>query len=205
MINEVSADCAIARSAEGVPASRVVAIDPARHGITAYDLVREFRREGMEPTVVILAGVPGTSFALDEGADRILARLGAPVSAPKPLRAPIVRLGRLTVDTDARAVKVDGVQVRLTLKEYQILELLALRKGATVSKEELLAHLYGSGKVPHRKIIDVFVSKLRRKLAAATGGGSQIETLWGMGYCLRDLSDADAPRPRAARKVARLG
>jgi two-component system cell cycle response regulator CtrA len=205
MINEASATHAIARSGDGAPAPRVVAIDPEHHGITAYDLVREFRREGMEPTVVILAGVPGASAGADAGAGRILARLGAIVGAPKPPGAPVVRIGRLTVDTDARAVKVDGVQVRLTLKEYQILELLALRRGATVSKDELLAHLYGSGKAPHRKIIDVFVSKLRRKLAAATGGGSQIETLWGMGYCLRDLSGSDAPRPRAARKVARLG
>ncbi len=204
MIDETGANRAMAGSGGAAPPPRIVAIDPSRHGITAYDLVREFRREGVEPSVVILAGVSGAEADADEGAGRILARLGAIVSPPKVARPPVVRIGRMTVDTDARAVKVDGAPVRLTLKEYQILELLALRRGATVSKEELLVHLYGSGKAPHRKIIDVFVSKLRRKLAAASGGASQIETLWGMGYCLRDLSDANTSRPRASRKVARL-
>ena len=67
-----------------------------------------------------------------------------------------------------------------------ILELLSLRKGTTLTKEMFLNHLYGGMDEPELKIIDVFVCKLRKKLLAATGGESHIETVWGRGYVLRD-------------------
>jgi two-component system, cell cycle response regulator CtrA len=76
--------------------------------------------------------------------------------------------------------------VHLTGKEYGILELLSLRKGTTLTKEMLLNHLYGGMDEPELKIIDVFVCKLRKKLAQATGGDHYIETIWGRGYVLRD-------------------
>jgi two-component system cell cycle response regulator CtrA len=76
--------------------------------------------------------------------------------------------------------------VRLTGKEYCILELLSLRKGTTVTKEMFLGHLYGGKDEPELKIIDVFVCNLRKKLAQATGGKHYIETVWGRGYWLHD-------------------
>jgi two-component system cell cycle response regulator CtrA len=75
--------------------------------------------------------------------------------------------------------------VHLTGKEYAILELLSLRKGMTLTKEMFLNHLYGGIDEPHMKIIDVFMCKLRRKLANASGGKNYIETVWGRGYVLR--------------------
>ena len=120
-------------------------------------------------------------------------------SSSAPTHGSTIRTGDLVVDLDTRVVSVDGKQVHLTDKEYAILELLSLRKGATVTKEMLLNHLYGgvaSSKPPRAepelKIIDVFVCKLRKKLARATGGNHYIETIWGRGYLLRD------PTPRSA-------
>ena len=67
-----------------------------------------------------------------------------------------------------------------------MLELLSLRKGTTLTKEMFLNHLYGGMDEPELKIIDVFICKLRKKLAAATEGANYIETVWGRGYVLRD-------------------
>jgi DNA-binding winged helix-turn-helix (wHTH) protein len=94
--------------------------------------------------------------------------------------------GRLVVNLDTRVVSVDDQPVHLTGKEYGILELLSLRKGTTLTKEMFLNHLYGGMDEPELKIIDVFVCKLRKKLAQATGVGRYIETIWGRGYVLRD-------------------
>jgi len=80
----------------------------------------------------------------------------------------------------------------VTGKEYQMLELLALRKGMTLSKEMFLSHLYGGMDEPEMKIIDVFICKLRKKLANASGGKDYIETVWGRGYVMRELRQPEA-------------
>jgi two-component system cell cycle response regulator CtrA len=97
-----------------------------------------------------------------------------------------IRTGMLVVNLDTRVVSVNEKPVHLTGKEYGILELLSQRKGTTLTKEMFLDHLYGGMDEPEIKIIDVFVCKLRKKLAQATGGSHYIETVWGRGYVLRD-------------------
>ena len=93
----------------------------------------------------------------------------------------------MTVNLDAR---IASVAVHLTGKEYAILELLTLRKGTIVTREMLLNHLYGGTDEPELKIIDVFVCKLRKKLAQATGSDDHIETVWGRGYMLHEPATA---------------
>ena len=105
-----------------------------------------------------------------------------------------IRTGDLSVHLNTRVVSVNDQPVHLTGKKYGILELLSLRKGRTVTKEMFLDHLYGGVDEPELKIIDVFVCKLRKKLAQATGGKHYIETLWGRGYVLRDLAPRSATR-----------
>jgi DNA-binding response OmpR family regulator len=97
-----------------------------------------------------------------------------------------IRTGEIVVNLETHVALVDDRPVKLTGKEYAILELLSLRKGTALTKEMFLDHLYGGVDEPEVKIIDVFVCKLRRKLALATGGRHYIETLWGRGYVLRD-------------------
>ena len=114
-----------------------------------------------------------------------------------------IRTGKLTVSLDTRVVTVNGNSVHLTVKEYGILELLSLRKGTTLTKEMFLNHLYDGMGEPKLKIIDVFVCKLRKKLAQATGGSHYIETVWGRGYVLRDPEVRSGnPAPGIAREGA---
>jgi two-component system cell cycle response regulator CtrA len=83
----------------------------------------------------------------------------------------------------------NNIYPKYSNKEYAILELLAMRKGTVLTKEMFLNHLYSSMDEPEIKIIDVFVCKLRKKLAKASGGMNYIETVWGRGYMLKDYED----------------
>ena len=97
-----------------------------------------------------------------------------------------IRTANLAVNIDERLVSVDGNAVKLIQREYAILELLSSRKDTIVTKEMFLNRLYAGGHEPESKIIDIFVCKLRQKLAQATGGSHYIETVWGRGYVLRN-------------------
>ena len=105
--------------------------------------------------------------------------------------------GDLTVRLDAKQAEIAGRPVSLTGKEYGMLELMALRKGSTLTKEMFLNQLYGGMDEPEHKIIDVFICKLRKKLSLACGGDNYIETVWGRGYVLRD-AEGDTITPEAA-------
>ncbi len=98
----------------------------------------------------------------------------------------VLRVGRLTLNMALGKAFVDDQQVPLTRKEYEVLELLAMRRGVTLSKEMFLDKLYGGLDEPEVKIIDVFVCKIRGKIKKLTGGDSLIDTVWGRGYVLRD-------------------
>ena len=124
-------------------------------------------------------------------ADEMSAAIGIRGSART--RESTIRTGDLVIDLETRIVSVHDKRVRLTGKEYSIVELLSLRKGATVTKEMLASHLYSGMDGPGLKIIDVFVCHLRKKLAQATGGKHHIETVWGRGYRMRDPDQM--PRP----------
>ena len=97
-----------------------------------------------------------------------------------------IRTGKIVVNVEQQLVTVDGNPVPLTPREYEILELLNLRKGTVLTKEMFLNRLYGGMDEPELKIIEVFVCKLLKKLAQATGGDHYIETVWGRGYVLQD-------------------
>src|SRR5262249_11727313 len=100
--------------------------------------------------------------------------------------------GDLVVNLDTKTVEVAGARVHLTGKEYQMLELLSLRKGTTLTKEMFLNHLYGGMDKPQLKIIGVLICKLRKKLTNATHRKNYSETVWGRGYVLREPCEDDA-------------
>ena len=124
--------------------------------------------------------------------DELVARIHAVVRRSKGHAQSVIRTGDIVVNLDAKTVEVNSNRVHLTGKEYQMLELLSLRKGTTLTKEMFLNHLYGGMDEPELKIIDVFICKLRKKLATATMGAHYIETVWGRGYVLRDPQDNSA-------------
>ncbi|MEM7471089.1 MAG: response regulator transcription factor [Pseudomonadota bacterium] len=167
--------------------------------ITGHEVLRQLRLSRIETPILILSGADDTENKLKGfgfGADdyltkpfhreELVARIHAIIRRSKGHSQSIIKTGDVAVNLDAKTVEVDGKSVHLTGKEYQMLELLSLRKGTTLTKEMFLNHLYGGMDEPELKIIDVFICKLRKKLATATGGESYIETVWGRGYVLRD-------------------
>ena len=100
--------------------------------------------------------------------------------------------GRLAVDAVQRLIRIDGHPIGITEMEYRVLELLAFARNNVVTRSMLLKHLYRrSDDQPQPKIIDVFISKLRKKLRSAAGGAEFIETIPQRGWILRDIQ-ADA-------------
>lgn len=92
---------------------------------------------------------------------------------------------QIVVNLDARTVEVDGRPIHLTRKEYQILELLNARKGATLTRERFsLNHLYRGNYRPRSKILELFISKLRKNLSEATMGENYIQTVWEAWLCV---------------------
>jgi two-component system cell cycle response regulator CtrA len=126
--------------------------------------------------------------------DELVARIHALVRRSKGHAESVVTVGEIAVNLATKTVKVAGEPVYLTGKEFQMMELLALRKGVTLSKEQFLNHVYGGMDEPELKIIDVFMCKLRKKLRRA-GVGDAITTVWGRGYLLADENAAKVDLP----------
>ncbi|WP_158963847.1 response regulator transcription factor CtrA [Chachezhania sediminis] len=181
---------------------------PDMHG---HEVLRQLRTARIDTPILILSGaddtdnkIKGFGFGADDyltkpfHREELVARIHAIIRRSKGHSESIIRTGKISVNLDAKTVEVEGQPVHLTGKEYQMLELLSLRKGTTLTKEMFLNHLYGGMDEPELKIIDVFICKLRKKLSNATGGDNYIETVWGRGYVLRDPQNVDMPSPRVA-------
>ena len=173
--------------------------------MSGHEVLRQVRQARVETPILILSGADDTENKLKGfgfGADdyltkpfhreELVARIHAIIRRSKGHSQSVIKTGRVSVNLDAKTVDVDGKAVHLTGKEYQMLELLSLRKGTTLTKEMFLNHLYGGMDEPELKIIDVFICKLRKKLAEATSGDNYIETVWGRGYVLRDPAGGQA-------------
>ncbi len=180
--------------------------------MTGHEVLRQLRLARVNTPILILSGeddtdnkLKGFGFGADDyltkpfHRDELVARIHAIIRRSKGHAQSKIRTGRVTVNLDDKTVDVDGKTVHLTGKEYQMLELLSLRKGTTLTKEMFLNHLYGGMDEPELKIIDVFICKLRKKLSQATDGENYIETVWGRGYVLRD------PEPVVAQDRIALG
>jgi len=167
--------------------------------IEGHRLVSRMRAADINLPVMMLSRIADKRAAIDAlnaGADdyvskpfdreELVVRLRAIIRRAKGHAGSVIRIGRLAVDVSAKTVEIDGKPLQATAKEYGILELLALRRGMTLTKENFLDHLYGGMDEPEQKIIDVFICKLRKKIAAVTGDPNAIRTIWGRGYTLDD-------------------
>jgi two-component system, cell cycle response regulator CtrA len=180
----------------------IVLLDLMLPDIEGFEVVRRMRSGRNDTPVLILSGlsqpqakVRGLGLGADDFITKpfdkaeLLARMQAIVRRSKGFSQPSLRIGPLELSLDSHEVLMDGQPVQLTGKEYAILELLVLRKGMVLTKEAFLNHLYGGMDEPEMKIIDVFICKLRRKLALA-GADNLIGTVWGRGYVLREPSSS---------------
>ena len=171
---------------------------PRMDGVQLVENVRAIDSSDYVYIIMLTAKSAKYEFieAMEAGADdyltkpfhreELVARIHAIIRRSNGRAQSVVTTGKLSINLDTKTVKADGNTVHLTGKEYQMLELLSLRKGTTLTKEMFLNHLYGGMDEPELKLIDVFIAKLRKKISAATGGDNYIETVWGRGYVLRD-------------------
>jgi len=180
----------------------IILLDLNLPDMSGYEVLRTLRVSKVKTPILILSGlgniedkVRGLGFGADDymtkpfHKDELVARIHAIIRRSKGHAQSVIQTGELTVNLDAKTVDVAGNRVHLTGKEYQMLELLSLRKGTTLTKEMFLNHLYGGMDEPELKIIDVFICKLRKKLSSASGGQNFIETVWGRGYVLREVGE----------------
>lgn len=188
----------------------IILLDLMLPDIDGYEVLHRLRAAKVDTPILILSGlsdmhhkVKGLGIGADDYLTKpfhkseLVARIQAIIRRSKGHSQSVITAGRLSVNLDTRTVEIDGQPVHLTGKEYAILELLALRKGTTLTKEMFLNHLYGGIDEPELKIIDVFVCKLRKKLSSATGGENYIETVWGRGYVLREPNMASMDESNA--------
>jgi two-component system cell cycle response regulator CtrA len=168
-------------------------------------LLAKWRAAKREAPVLVLSGYAGPSHevaAFKAGADDFLTkpfhvdvlrhRVRAMIRRSRGHASNVVTIGPIQVDLSAKTVSVDGRRIHLTPRHYQMIELMALRSGVTLTKQAFMDHLYGGMDEPELKIIDVFICKIRAALKGY-GADGYIETVWGRGYRM-----TETPDPRAA-------
>ncbi len=182
----------------------IIILDLMLPDMNGYEVLKSLRNAKVKTPVLILSGltgpdkkVKGLGFGADDyltkpfDRSELLARIHAIVRRSQDHATSTIQTGDVVVNLDTQTVTVGGKPLHLTGKEYGIMELLSLRKGSTLNKDQFLNHLYGGMDEPELKIIDVFICKLRKKLEKASGGKNYIETVWGRGYVLRDPDEVE--------------
>ena len=178
----------------------IIILDVGLPDINGYEVLKRLRSAKRTTPVLMISGynketkdkVKGLDFGADDYLTKpfdraeLLARIKAIVRRNEGHADSVIRTGDIEVNINNQTVSVNGEVLHLTGKEYGIMELLSVRKGSTLNKDQFLNHLYGGIDEPELKIIDVFICKLRKKLEKASGGKNYIETVWGRGYVLRD-------------------
>jgi two-component system cell cycle response regulator CtrA len=185
----------------------IIVLDLNLPDMTGFEVLHSLRISKVMTPILILTGladienkVRGLRMGADDylgkpfHKDELVARIGAIVRRSKGHPQSVIKTGELVVNLDTKRARLEGVDLHLTSKEYQILELLSLRKPMPVTKGTILNYLYSGMDEPGSKIIDVFICKLRKKLVSASNGQNYIET-WTRGYALREPADE---RARAA-------
>jgi two-component system cell cycle response regulator CtrA len=177
----------------------IILLDLNLPDMSGFEVLRKLRVSKVRTPILILSGIAaiedkikGLGYGADDYVtkpfhkDELIARINAIIRRSKGHAQSVITSDDLLINLDSKLVEIGGTRVNLTAKEYQMLELLALRKGMTLTKEMFLSNLYGGMEEPEAKIIDVFICKLRKKLASASGGKDYIETIWGRGYAMRE-------------------
>ncbi len=178
---------------------QMVILDVLSPEIDAREVLRRLRDSGCSPPILTLIGAEEVDAESNSLADHgtallslpchqetLTAQIAAILLKARAQARPGLQNGKLRLDPANRMVLAGGQPLQLTSKEYGVLELLLRRKGAPVTKEMFLDHLYGNKQRPGGKIVDVYVCKIRKKIEIAIGDDNCIETVWGGGYLLRN-------------------
>lgn len=174
----------------------VVVLDLMLPGLDGLTVLKTLRQRGVKTHVLILSArdqvadrIQGLELGADDylikpfAFDELCARVRALVRRRYEVKDPVIRIGALEIDTAAQRVRRHGQPLALTASELALLELLALRRGRVVTREQILSHLYASDAEIASNVIEVLVHSLRKKL----DGGEEtsiIQTRRGRGYLI---------------------
>ena len=180
----------------------LIILDLVLPDMLGHDVLHQLRDAGNDTPVLIVSGrddireiLRGFQFGADDyvvkpfNHKELVARIHAVTRRSIHQSQSIIRTGKIEVNLDTKTATVAGKTINLTLQEYQILELMSLRKGKLQTKEMLLNHLYAGRDEPVSNCTTALICKLRKKLLLFTDGEQPIETVYGSGYIMRD------PRP----------
>ncbi len=178
----------------------LVVLDLMLPGMDGLEVCRRVREESDVPIIMLTARGEDIDkiVGLELGADDYLTKPFNPRELLARIRAilrraerahkleeapPPISLGNLLIDAQRRRVEVDGEQVALRMKEFDLLQVLAENKGLVFSRDKLLNVVWGYDFAGQTRTVDVHVAHLRHKLRGMT---PRIETVWGVGYRLDD-------------------
>src|SRR5256885_2700537 len=161
----------------------IIVLDLQLPDMSGFEVLKTLRLAKVQTPVLILSGnaiveakVKAVGFGADDymtkpfHKDELVARIQAVVRRSKGHSQSVITTGNLTLNLDEKTAEANGARLHLTGKEYQMLELLCLRKGTTLTKEMFLNHLYGGVGEPEIKINYVFIFKLPEKNADGCRG-----------------------------------
>lgn len=177
----------------------LVVLDLGLPRMDGFEVLRRLRKRGSRTPVLILTardGVESRVQGLDLGADDYLIKPFDLAELEARMRALIRRgqfgasaqlaFGRLTLDTAGRRAMLDGDPLELSARELGVLEILMLRAGRMVSKEQIMERLCNWDEEVGDNAIEVYVHRLRKKLESS---GLRIRTIRGLGYLLEHAED----------------
>jgi len=177
----------------------LVLLDLMLPGLSGTDVCRQLRSHSNVPVIMLTAkdGEIDKVVGLELGADdyvtkpyssrELLARVKAVLrrrAEPEELMPPSLQAGRVRMDVDRHVVTVDGEQVPLPLKEFELLELLMRNAGRVLTRMQLIDRVWGSDYVGDTKTLDVHVKRLRAKIEPDPGNPRLLTTVRGLGYKL---------------------
>jgi DNA-binding response OmpR family regulator len=174
----------------------LVVLDIGLPDIDGYSVCKHIRRAGNLPVIMLTARsdhrdrIMGFELGADDyvpkpfNPEELVVRVRAVLRRAQPEEAnlPLIALDGLTVDLIDRTVTVDGHEVDLRPKEFDLLVKLASNPGRVFTREQLLRHVWGYESVGASSTVDVHVLRLRRKLGGSGHRARWIHTVWGSGY-----------------------
>lgn len=178
---------------ERVNGQELVVLDLQMPKLDGFEVLTRLRQTSAIPIIVVSGRNEGADriAALEMGADdylvkpflprELVARVKALLRRSRLPSADSVQSGPVVVDSVARRVTIDGAEIELTPREYDLLKILAQSPGRTFTREELLDRVWGEEYVGDTRRVDIHISKLRSKLTRE-GRPAPLRSIWGVGY-----------------------